>query len=50
MTENNFMDWYTLHYEELFLVRYLILYVCVDHGTIYKFYLKIKKKNNTAHF
>ena len=25
------------------LMRYLILYVCVDHGTCYKFYLKILK-------
>ena len=27
MTENYFFDWYTLHYQESFFIRYLILYV-----------------------
>ena len=26
-----------------------MLYVCVDHGTCYKFYLKKLKNNNSAH-
>ena len=32
MTENNFIDCYTLHYQEKCLISYLILYACVDHG------------------
>ena len=32
------------------LICYLILYVCVDHGTYYKLYFKKFKNNNTAHF
>ena len=31
----------------LILIRYLIIYACVDYGTYYKFYLK--KNNNIAH-
>ena len=49
MTKNIINNWYTLQYQEYFLIRYLILYVCVDHGTYFKFYLKKLKNNNTAH-
>ena len=37
-------NWYMLHYPEYFLIRYLILYVCVDHGMHYKLHLKNKKQ------
>jgi hypothetical protein len=34
----------------LYLIRYLTLYACLDHGTYYKRYLKKLNNNNTAHF
>jgi len=47
--KNILNNWYTLQYQEKFLICYLILYACVDHSKYYKFYLKKLKNNNTAH-
>ena len=50
MTKTQFHLLLYVALSRVILIRYLILYVCVDQGTYYKFYFKKLKKNNTAHF